>query len=190
MTELVYDKTGPAKDGIWRGYRSLKYPTDLFLYADIIHNQKPDFIIETGTRFGGSALFLADVCRLENKGKVISVEIEETYDHPTHTRLTIIKGDSAGEEVLDQIKEIVGNGSVLVILDSDHSPKHVMKELQAYSEFCTVGDYMVAEDIMKAEAYKSVSIFLKSCKGRFERDKSVEKYGILCGRDGFLKRVK
>jgi cephalosporin hydroxylase len=34
----------------------------------------------------------------------------------------------------------------MVILDSDHSKRHVLAELQAYSRFVSIGNYLIIED--------------------------------------------
>jgi len=190
MTDLIYHRYGPTKAGMWRGHRCLKYPTDLLLYAEIIHDMRPDYIIETGTRWGGSALYLADICELEGHGHVITVEIDEGYEAPKHKRLTKLIGDSAGDAVLEEIEKIVGDQTTLILLDSDHSPEHVMRELKAYSQIAKKGDYIVVEDQHQEGADEAVNEFLKKCGGMFKRDTKIEKYGIHCGRDGFLKKVK
>ena len=41
----------------WRGTRVIKFPSDMILYAQVMFKRKPDVLIETGTAFGGSALF-------------------------------------------------------------------------------------------------------------------------------------
>lgn len=192
LSQLVYSRRGPAKIGVWRGYRCLKYGTDLMLYAEMIHTLKPDFIIETGTRFGGSALFLADMCELEGRGEVITVDIEPEYEGvtpPDHPRLTKIIGNSVAQEVLAEIKERVAGKHVLVILDSDHQKEHLRAELEAYAPLLKVGDYLIAEDIYMEEGYLATRRFLKENSQKFRRDKDIEKYGIHCGRDGFFVRI-
>ena len=63
----------------------------------------------------------------------------------------LIEGDSVAAPVVDLVaEEVAGAGSVLVILDSDHTKEHVSKELTAYAEFVTPGSYLVVTDgVMK-----------------------------------------
>src|SRR6266581_1899048 len=44
----------------WRGHRIEKFPTDLVTYQEILADVRPKLVVECGTRFGGSALFLGD----------------------------------------------------------------------------------------------------------------------------------
>lgn len=188
LSEAVFSKRGPVKMGSWRGVRAIRYPTDLIVYAEIIHEQKPDLIVETGTRYGGTALFLADMCRLNNKGKVISIEIDEQYEAQKHPKLTNIRGSSIAPEVVEQVKESAKE-TALVILDSDHSAEHVSAELNAYAPLIHIGGYIIVEDIYAEEnTPHAVEIFLKK-NPNFVRDTDAEKYGIHAARDGFLKRV-
>lgn len=188
LCDVIFDRHGPAKQGMWRGLRALKYPTDMMLYSEMIFENKPDFIIETGLRFGGSALFYADVCRLANRGKVISVEIDEQYKAPKHTRLEVIYGDSVSKTVVEKIAELVRGKHVMVILDSDHSPQHIYSELKAYAPMLQVDDYVVVEDLHALDGGIAVSRFLQE-NSNFKRDKHAEKYGIHCAAGGFIKRV-
>jgi cephalosporin hydroxylase len=47
----VFDKRLRAN---WLGVELLKYPADLIVYQEIIHEIRPDLIVETGTHHGGS----------------------------------------------------------------------------------------------------------------------------------------
>src|SRR5262249_28645196 len=50
-------------------------------------------------------------------------------------------------EIVSRAKDLVGSGEkALVILDSDHSKKHVLEELEAYAPLVSVGSYIVATD--------------------------------------------
>jgi cephalosporin hydroxylase len=146
---------GPAprnKYPRWRGVNVIKLPTDLVLYAQAILENTPDYIIETGTKFGGSALFFADMLELTGKGMVISIDYNPSRQ-PDHPRIHYITGRSTSTEVLEQVRCIVGDGgSVMGSLDSNHTRRHVKRELYYYSPFITKGQYLVVED-----CYASVS---------------------------------
>jgi cephalosporin hydroxylase len=66
----------------WLGVQVLKCPLDLFIFQEIIFEVKPDLIIETGTWNGGSAFFFASLYDMLNKGKVITIDIEEKRGRP------------------------------------------------------------------------------------------------------------
>jgi cephalosporin hydroxylase len=134
-------------DTHWMGTKALKCPLDMWLYQEIVHQTRPDLIIETGTWHGGSGLYLASLCELARHGQVVSIDIDHSKALPTHPRLDYITGSSVSEAVLAQVARLAeGKSSVLVILDSDHSRAHVAQELEAYQAFVTVGNYMVVED--------------------------------------------
>ncbi|MGF1661149.1 MAG: CmcI family methyltransferase [Kineosporiaceae bacterium] len=131
----------------WRGVRVWKLPFDLWQYQEILHELRPDLIVECGTAFGGSALFLADVCEAIGNGRVLSIDIEPQADLPEHPRIEYVHGSSVDPAVLDRVRgEAAGAGTVMVVLDSDHSRDHVLAECRAYGEIVTPGSYLVVED--------------------------------------------
>jgi len=140
------------RDPTWRGVRIIKMPTDLTLYQQVIFENKPDFIIDSGTKFGGSALFFQDLLDLiGNGGKVISID-KFPVDKVKDPRITYIEAGSTEESTLSKVKEMVGDKSVMVVLDSDHSRPHVKRELHYYAPIVTKGQYMVVEDCYDREA--------------------------------------
>ena len=135
----------------WLGIPVQKFPTDLWIYQELIYKLQPDLIIETGTLYGGSALFLATILGTMNHGRVISVDISDCPDaqnpRPRHPRLKYIKGSSTDEIVLLKLEEESANlGTVMVILDSDHSREHVLAEMTCLKDLVTSGSYMIVED--------------------------------------------
>lgn len=60
----------------WMGVRTLKCPLDLWIYQELLHELRPDWIIETGTNQGGSAHFLGSMCELLGHGRVVTIDIE------------------------------------------------------------------------------------------------------------------
>lgn len=131
----------------WRGVKILKYPNDLLLYAEVIYKNKPDFIIETGTKFGGSALFFADMLDLFNPGgKVITIDISNKEIDIFDERIEYILGSSADRIIVEAVKKEVGDKKVMVVLDSDHFSVHVKRELRLWGSIVTRGQYLVLED--------------------------------------------
>ena len=51
----------------YRGVPAQKCPFDYVMYQMIIHQVKPDLIIEVGTNCGGGSMYLADLLELEGK---------------------------------------------------------------------------------------------------------------------------
>ena len=134
----------------YRGVRTLKNPLDMWNYQEIIAEHGIEWIVETGTRHGGSALFFADLLAARGaSGLVISVDIDHaSLQAPRHERLRLLKGDSAAPEVVNAVKALLpaDRPPMFVILDSDHRKAHVLRELAAYVPLMQSGDYLVVED--------------------------------------------
>ena len=138
----------------WMGRPIIQMPEDMVRIQEIIHRTKPDFIIETGVAHGGSLIFYATLCEALHHGRIVGIDIDIRPDnraaieaHPLSGRISLIQGSSIAPEVVDTVKDIIqGAKSVLVILDSNHSYDHVMRELQLYAPMVTVGSYIVATD--------------------------------------------
>jgi len=153
---LWYDES--AKGLTWGsttyfGVKLWKHPTDLFLYSELIFQIQPELIIETGTAFGGSALYMAHLLDQIGHGKVLSIDFnpaQKTY--PRHPRISYLGGYSSThlrsvkEAGLMAIEAVRGKGAVMVILDSDHSERHVTQELRCYASLVTPSSYPVVED--------------------------------------------
>jgi len=175
-----------------------KCPLDLWIYQEIIFETKPDFIIETGTSKGGSALFFASICELINQGQVITIDIKK-QDIPLHPRITRIVGNSVSEEVIQKVEKIVGSQRAMVVLDSAHEKEHVLKEIELYNKFVQKGDYLIVEDTdinghpVRPEfghgPMEAVETFLKKIED-FTIDSKREKFMLTSCPKGFLKRIR
>ena len=183
----------------WLGRRILKNPLDLFIYQEIIYEIKPDVIVETGTSYGGSALFFASILDLIGKGKVITNDIHKPRPF-TNRRITFLHGSSVDMEIFKKIKKLIGRGEkVIVILDSDHRKEHVFRELEMYSKLVSVGSYLIVEDTnlngnpvrddFGPGPNEAVAEFMGKQKS-FAVDKKREKFLMTHNPGGFLKRVR
>jgi cephalosporin hydroxylase len=184
----------------WLGVPTEKCPLDLWIYQEILHEVRPDVIVETGTRWGGSALFLASMCDLLGKGRVITVDIDVPGERPTHDRITYLLGSSTSPDVVNDVHDRVrGAEGVLVVLDSDHSMDHVVAELRAYADAVTIGSYLIVEDTnvngnpvlptFGPGPMEAVKRFLRD-NHAFEMDRSREKFLLTFNPNGFLRRIR
>ena len=174
----------------WLGKKSWKCPLDLWIYQEIIYDLKPDIIVESGTFKGGTALYLANICDLVNKGIIITIDIVDLEDRPKHNRIKYLTGSSTSNEITSKVKKELGNNDrVMVILDSNHSKNHVLNELRIYSKMVTKGSYLIIEDTNLDGPRKALKAFLKENKDFFT-DKSKNKFFLTFNPKGFLKKVK
>ena len=131
----------------WLGHTTLKYPTDLWAYQELLAEVRPGAVLETGTYRGGSALFLATVLDALGAGEVVSVDTMRMAGLPEHPRIAYLTGSSIDPEIVDRVRAEIGAARpVVVILDADHHRDHVLGELRAYADLVDPGSYMVVED--------------------------------------------
>jgi cephalosporin hydroxylase len=200
--KLYYDAAltgGTWHNTHWCGVRVLKFPPDLWIYQEIIWEVKPDLIVETGTFDGGSALYMAMLCDHLGTGKIVTIDINDSPARPKHPRITYIRGSSVDPEIVSRVKKMAGSGRVLIILDSDHSQKHVSAELASYWDMVPIGSYLIVEDTNVnghpvgiehgPGPYEAVQEFIKS-NNSFLVDRSKEKFLATWNPSGFLKRVR
>jgi len=134
----------------WLGVTIYKSPLDLWNYQEIIHSLRPSLLIEFGSFAGGSAKYFASVLRdIGQPFKILSVDIDHSrvngYSDPAVTFMT---ADSTSPEVAAKIAALREDypGRVFAILDSDHSKKHVLAEMESLRPLLRSGDYMIVED--------------------------------------------
>lgn len=192
-----YSASHTWQNTYWLGTPVEKCPLDIWIYQEIIYETKPEIIIETGTAGGGSALFFACICDLMGKGRVVTIDIAQpSLSHP---RITKIVGNSVSDEVVSEVREIVGKQTAMVSLDSNHSKSHVLREMELYSQFVSLGKYLVVEDtninghpVLHTYGdgpFEAVEEFLRTRKD-FEVDRTREKFLLTFSPAGFLKRTK
>lgn len=176
----------------WRnGALVIKFPQDMILYAQAIFTHKPDWIIETGTWFGGSAWFFADMLLL-NGGKGV-ITIDKLGRHmPPHPFVEYIKASSTDLKMFRGLRKRLreDGGKVMVVLDSDHSTAHVAKELEYYSQIVSPGQYLVVEDCFTRRPepylpYAAVQEFIKN-RPDFKLQNPEEQFIFAVSRMGWL----
>jgi cephalosporin hydroxylase len=140
----------------WLGRPIIQFPEDIVVLQEIIWKVAPDVIVETGIAHGGSLIFSASLLELlggEHR-RVIGVELElrphnraAIEEHPLFRRIELVDGSSTDTAVVEQVKQQIGPGErVLVVLDSNHTHEHVLRELELYSPLVQEGSYIVVLD--------------------------------------------
>lgn len=130
----AYFETGDWLHTDYRGAPIFKYPEDLYMYERILRTTKPEVIIETGTLHGGSALWFKD----HSEADVFTIDTRIPNDR--YVGINYIEGNSITAQLP------VTNKRTMIILDSDHSKKHVLAELKRFAPLVSKGCYLVVED--------------------------------------------
>ena len=197
----------------WLGLPIIQMPTDIVLMQEIIWENRPQVIVETGVARGGSVILHSSILRLLGEGKVVAVDIDirehnrrAIEQHPCSDRVILIEGSSTDPEVLDEIRAHIGDAQrVMVVLDSHHSHEHVLDELRLYTPFVTPGQFMIVADTLVEDLpvqdhrprpwgpgdnpKTAVDAFLAECPGVFDVDKfNNDKLLLSSSRGGYLRR--
>ena len=132
----------------YEGVPVLKNPLDLWVAQEIIWDLKPTLIVETGTAYGGSALYYARQLDRLGVGQVLSIDLEPNDRLPQHDRITYVAGfSSVHPPLVEAVRSVAAtHPRVMVVLDSDHGRDHVLAELEAYAPLVTPGQFLVVED--------------------------------------------
>ena len=150
---------------------------------------------------------------LGSNGKVLGIDIDirehnrkEIENHSMFKRITMIEGSSIDKGIAKQVWDFAKEKKVLVVLDSNHTHEHVLKELKLYSPLVAKNSYLIVFDTIIEDMPEdffpdrpwgkgnnpktAVWEFLKT-NNRFEIDKEIEnKLLITVAPDGYLKCIK
>jgi cephalosporin hydroxylase len=185
----------------WMGVPALKNPLDAWIYQEIVHETRPQAIVELGSAEGGGALYLAHLLELAGgDGRVISVDVSrESYD-VAHPRIVEVTGRTGDPEVIERVRELCEGRRTMVIHDASHRAHAVYADLQAYAPLVSPGCYLIVEDgigdVMPkrklpedpgAGPYLAVKSFLAD-GAPFEVDPDRERFLMTNNPRGYLKR--
>jgi cephalosporin hydroxylase len=200
--QWFYD-TGIWKGMHYRGVRILKVPSDLWNYQEIFFEHDVQWVVETGTRHGGSALFFADLLALKGaSGRVISIDVDKSANRVVdYPGIDFLLGDSGSPEMAATVagRLPAERGTLFLILDSDHTKAHVERELSAFLPILRADDYLVVEDTcvnghpvrpsFGPGPYEVLEEFLRRHPDAFVRDEAREsKFGFTAAPGGYLIR--
>jgi cephalosporin hydroxylase len=132
---------------VYRGVPFYKSPFDITLYLQLIGRLKPLTIIEVGTKYGGSALWFADMQSSHGlTANVITIDIDPliSFEDP---RITVIEGNalSLGQALDTSLLDSLPH-PWLVIEDSAHFFDTSLAVMCFFDKHLLAGDYIVVED--------------------------------------------
>lgn len=149
---------------IFAGVFIQKLPTDLWCYQQVIHDLRPQYIVDLGSSQGGSAVWFASMLKLFEipGGKVISVDLalEQAYwlskgrAEAAAKRLKVEKyidwnyvaGGSKNPKVREKVTRLCAKAPCMVVSDSEHDFSHTYHEMEWYAKHVGVGQYLIVED--------------------------------------------
>lgn len=199
----------------WLGLPIIQYPQDIVALQEILWAVRPDLIVETGIARGGSLALSASILELiGGDGIVVGVDVDireptrrAIEGHPLAKRVRMIEGSSTDPAVIEVVAELAaGRSQVVVLLDSNHTSEHVLRELDLYSPLVGQGGYIVVFDTIIEEMpvgtyperpwdvgdspATAISTFLGR-NHRFEVDSNIDRKLILTvARGGYLKCIE
>jgi len=147
----------------WLGVPIIQLPTDLVAFQEIVYSTKPSVIIECGVARGGSLIFWASMQQISDiTPKVIGIDIR-INPHTTaaiesssyKSNIQLLERDSINAETLKLVESLLSaQDRVMVVLDSNHTHDHVLKELELYASLVTLGCFLVVLDTIIEELPK------------------------------------
>jgi cephalosporin hydroxylase len=201
---LLYHHQRVLFSGVsWMGVPTLKNPLDSWIYQEIIHEVKPDVIVEIGSYQGGSTLFLANLLDMLGKGKVVSIDLDRSRFSIEHPRVVRLDGDSGAPNVVAEAREICAGATSMVIHDGDHREDAVLRDLRAYGPIVTPNSYLIVEDSV-IDLFRpgdgigtfdpgpqgAIARFVAESEGAFAVDRERERYVVTYNPAGYLRRVR
>ena len=210
----------------WMNLPIIQYPQDILKLQEIIWKIKPDLVIETGVAHGGSIILSASLLRMIDyddfisgkknisKRKSIGIDIDirkhnlnEIKKNPYFNVIHLLEGSSISTRIKRKVYKIAKNfKKILLLLDSNHTHKHVLKELEFYTPLISKGSYCIVYDTFindlenslfknkhwsKQKNPKTAVIeFLRKNKN-FKIDTQINNQLLITSaRDGYLKKIK
>ncbi len=128
----------------YRGVPAQKCPFDYVIYQMLIHEVKPDLIIEIGTNNGGGSLYMADILDVIGNGMVHTIDIEDKVSDVVKSHPRICRFIDGWEGYsLDNAKNYK---KILIIEDGSHTYEDTLGALNKFAHLVSVNSYLIVED--------------------------------------------
>lgn len=188
----------------YRGIGCLKSPFDMVLYLQLFSKQVPKTVFEVGTRFGGSALWFADMMDCHGvRGNVVTVDITPPADF-ADPRIRLLQADAKELASVLDAETLRAPKPWLIVEDSSHMYPESLAVLRFFDPHLSAGDYVVIEDgvvaFMDPEKYgkyergptRAIEEFMAERGADYELDESLcDHFGhnVTYNPNGWLRRL-
>jgi cephalosporin hydroxylase len=147
----------------WCGVPVIRLPDDIVIFQEIVWHCRPRFIVETGIARGGSLVLSASLMAMtQTPPRVLGLDIQilehsrkALSNSPFARSIDIWEGNSAGAAAKARVESFIheteGTGPGLLVLDSDHSHEHVLKELRQHAPLLPIGSLVLVADTLIEE---------------------------------------
>jgi cephalosporin hydroxylase len=145
----------------WCGVPIIRHPDDIVLQQEIMWTLKPTHIIETGVARGGSLALSSSLMEIAgNQSKVLGLDIqilphaiEALKPWTTNGRVELLEADSTSSIAISAARDFLDGtqSPALLVLDSNHSHDHVLKELHALAPMLPIGSIVIVADTIVEE---------------------------------------
>jgi cephalosporin hydroxylase len=217
MRSYWVDRAQQHTTDYYAGVRISKFPEDLRTYEHLLWLSRANVVVELGTQFGGSTLWLRD--RLVANARyghiagprVIGADIQiepareaiATADPGYADTITLLEGDVCDPAFAAEVTALVPEGArCLVIEDSAHVYDTTLASLTGFAHLVPLGGYFVVEDgcvdvedMRIADTWPrgvlpALDAWLETPQGaQFTVRRDLERYGLTCHPRGFLERI-
>lgn len=151
-------KYGFGYQQLWCGVPIIRLPDDIMLIQEIVCELKPTCIIETGVARAGSLILNASLMEIAGlEPAVLGIDIQifphartavETSRYSTGIHL--LEADSTSDESIEAVSRFIGihgnDAPVLLVLDSNHTHDHVLRELNRLTQLLPAHSITIVAD--------------------------------------------
>jgi predicted O-methyltransferase YrrM len=136
-------------------FRSDQIRMEFLQFLDLLRKQPPRFLLEIGSRRGGTLFQMARICTPD--ATIISIDLELTWVRAklhqhlgsSNQRIVCVRGNSRSPLTIARVKsELKGNQLDCLFIDGDHSLSGVTADFVNYAPLVRPGGIIAFHDIV------------------------------------------
>jgi cephalosporin hydroxylase len=144
----------------WAGVPIIRLPDDIVVAQELFWAYRPQRVVETGVARGGSMLLDASLMTMSGEEpavlgidhKLYPHTTEVLAGHPLGAGVRLLEADSTSDAAVAAAREFIGDSErAVLILDSNHTHDHVLRELRALAPLLPQGGLVMVADTLVEE---------------------------------------